>query len=1059
MAEKPTMESMNTGQFRVLCRAAAWAACAWFGACAALCAGDLDPALVGQWPGYGGGQAVSVAVAGNRAYVTTQDPGVSYRASLQVFDIGGPAKPNPVGGRDLAMEIGYVAVSGNYAYVSGRHGSGTNWVAALDVIDISNPSHPRLVGWCDMEDGSVWRVAVSGNHAYLAGNVYDATGDSRCGLRVIDVSNPAKPQLVGWHDWEGVPYDVAVSGNHAYLSGWRPSGTNGVEALEVIDISTPAQPQRVAVLECLYGQQLAVSGLYAYVSGSRAIGTNYLSGLEVIDLSIPTAPRLVARYDREGIAACSAVSGNYAVVSGDWQKGDASESALLVIDISSPASPQQVGYLTNMTGWDMALSGNSACLVGRDFGLQMIDISDPVNPQLAGGYRTAYIRLGNLEVVGRYAYVPDGDRVHVLDISQPATPQRVGGLDIVGEAGLSSLVAIRGDYACVTGSRYVDGSPASVLQVIDIRDPPKPHLLGHYELEAWPGGLGMSGHYAYITVSGIWDGTNYLGGNLGVIDITDPAHPQRVGKCELHWPHGLAVSGEYAYVAAGSALQVIDISNPANPWRAGGYATPGEIGDVAVSGEYAYATVGDWSEGTRYHPASLWSIDISNPPRPQPIGQCDIGSYAGLVVVSGAYAYADGGALRVIDISRPAALQRLGSYSYVTGVAVAGNYAYVTDGEDLKVVELLRTANPQRVGRDDTGEACALNVTVSDHYAFVAETIDSAPRLRVVDVANPASPQRLGGLDGMNGLLAVWGHYAFAVDSNTGLKLLDISNPADMRTVVAMGGGASAVAVSGNYAFVARADWLGGLQVFDMSDPAHPLQVGALGGIGADHVALSGNHAFVAGSWQEGADWKSGLVAIDVSDPTHPQRVGTLVGIQAMDVVVSGNHAFVSGAWAEDGVRKQGLMVIDISNPASPQRVGGYDAGTWVNGVAVSGTYAYLAEGGGLEVIDVSDPANPRRIGGNGAMYPYDVAVAGRQVFVAAGLDGLVILEMLPFFKSISHDEAGLQLSWEGFGAATLQRTTELTNPDWQDMLGSERLNRVTLPIWSGNEFFRLVKQ
>ena len=41
-------------------------------------------------------------------------------------------------------------------------------------------------------------------------------------------------------------------------------------------------------------------------------------------------------------------------------------------------------------------------------------------------------------------------------------------------------------------------------------------------------------------------------------------------------------------------------------------------------------------------------------------------------------------------------------------------------------------------------------------------------------------------------------------------------------------------------------------------------------------------------------------------------------------------------------------------------RVGGYDTSGSALGVALSGNYAYVADGGaGLQVIDVSNPANP----------------------------------------------------------------------------------------------------
>ena len=51
----------------------------------------------------------------------------------------------------------------------------------------------------------------------------------------------------------------------------------------------------------------------------------------------------------------------------------------------------------------------------------------------------------------------------------------------------------------------------------------------------------------------------------------------------------MAVAGNYAYVADEVAgLQVIDISNPANPQRVGGYDTAGGAAGVAVAGNYAY---------------------------------------------------------------------------------------------------------------------------------------------------------------------------------------------------------------------------------------------------------------------------------------------------------------------------------------------------------------------------------------------------------------------------------------------------------------------------------------
>ena len=77
----------------------------------------------------------------------------------------------------------------------------------------------------------------------------------------------------------------------------------------------------------------------------------------------------------------------------------------------------------------------------------------------------------------------------------------------------------------------------------------------------------------------------------------------------------------------------------------------------------------------------------------------------------------------------------------------------------------------------------------------------------------------------------------------------------------------------------------------------------------------------------------------------------------AMGVAVSGNYAYVADGSA-------GLQVIDVSNLANPQRVGGYNTSGDAYIVAVSGNYAYVADrAAGLQVIDVSNPANPQWVG------------------------------------------------------------------------------------------------
>ena len=68
---------------------------------------------------------------------------------------------------------------------------------------------PELVGSLPAVVGAS-SVAVAGAYAYVA--------DREGGLRVVDVSNPAAPVEVGFHDTPGEAYSVAESGGYVHLA-------------------------------------------------------------------------------------------------------------------------------------------------------------------------------------------------------------------------------------------------------------------------------------------------------------------------------------------------------------------------------------------------------------------------------------------------------------------------------------------------------------------------------------------------------------------------------------------------------------------------------------------------------------------------------------------------------------------------------------------------------------------------------------------------------------------------------------------------------------------------
>ena len=597
--------------------------------------GNLDPVLVGQWPGYLRGPANAVAVSGLVAYVTQGDAG------MQVIDVSNPANPVRVGGYDTSGNAREVAVSGHYAYVA----DGGN---GLQVINVSNPTSPVRVGGYDTSDYA-YGVAVSSNYAYVA--------DGGNGLQVIEVSDPANPVRVGVYDTSGYAYGVAVSGNYVYVA-------DSSAGLQIIDVSNPKRPGRAGGYSSGDAYGVAVSSNYAYV----ADGGN---GLQVIEVSDPANPVRVGVYDTSGCAYGVAISGNYVYVAD-------SGAGLQIIDVSNPKRPVRAGgYDSSRDAAGVAVSGTYA-YVADYAGLQVIDVSNPAAPEIAGRFDTGGYAYG-LAVSGNYACLADGGAgLQLIDILEPANPKRVSRIETDETV---EAVAVLGTYAYTVGYSWNPeaGVNRSGFQVVDISMPKAPRLLSRFEADGHVAqDVAVSGDYAYWALTR-WDEVSQRDvTRFEVLDISSPSNPVRVGGLEADGYVGdIAVSGNHAYMVLPSRLQVIDVSSPANPRKVGVWETSSyDCMGVALSGSYAFIAAGG---------GGLQVLDVSNPVDPRWVGNCLTDGWARGVAVAGGYAFIANGwaGVRVIDISNPLLPQWVGdcdSSGEATAVAASGDQILLADG-------------------------------------------------------------------------------------------------------------------------------------------------------------------------------------------------------------------------------------------------------------------------------------------------------------------------------------------------------------------------------------------
>jgi hypothetical protein len=151
------------------------------------------------------------------------------------------------------------------------------------------------------------------------------------------------------------------------------------------------------------------------------------------------------------------------------------------------------------------------------------------------------------------------------------------------------------------------------------------------------------------------------------------------------------------------------------------------------------------------------------------------------VAISGGYAYvADGiDGLRIINITSPASPTEVGFFDtpgYAWGVAVAGAYAYLVDGEGLHIINIANPARPSPVGTFDILQD-AKDIVVVDNYAYVADFEQSA---YVINIANPANPTEAGLYRTTPGYpegVAVAGDYVYVAEGFAGMQVLRFIRP------------------------------------------------------------------------------------------------------------------------------------------------------------------------------------------------------------------------------------------------------------------------------------------
>jgi len=523
------------------------------------------------------------------------------------------------------------------------------------------------------------------------------------------------------------------------------------------------------------------------------------------------------------------------------------------------------------------------------------------------------------------------------------------------------------------------------LKIMDISNPARPNIIGKVDNITAKYCAAGNG-YAYVAA---------FGDGLIIVNISNPREPEIIGGIDTGTAFSVAVLGYFVFVADYSGLVIVDVHDPLQPEIIPHSLDLDSCEDIEIKENYAYIASTDFMSDHFFN-----VVDISDPHNPVLEDSVEILNLMG-VEIEGDYAYlpsyAYNGGLIIYDISDPSNIEMKGQVliENIQDVAVNGNFAYVTSYvtssyHHLKIVDIHDPTTPQVISSVELYEP--MKVAAIGNFAYVCDNISG---LVIVDASIPTEPEvtfyyKIEWIQSVK----IAGNYAYFACREEGMYIADISNPPLPKIIGQFDDQyymtISAVDVANNYAYLVEL-FPGDLSIVDITNPSKPIEISRLYmGSVAWNIVVEGSYAFIPTE-------SNGLKIVDISDPYNPQIKSSTYWGWTYDLVIDGDYAYVSFSSSAYGF----MNVFDISDVTNPERVGYYDS-YFGRGIDKQNNYVYLAHFEPcrfIDIIDVSDPTAPVGVAiAYTTHMAVDVDVQGNYAYIAgfepAGGGGLEVVDI-----------------------------------------------------------------
>jgi hypothetical protein len=251
----------------------------------------------------------------------------------------------------------------------------------LEVLDVSNPASPVNVDTY-IQGASIYRIIVKDDLAYLS------CGPD--GLQIVNISDPHNVAYVSHLNWTYTqnPESTAqmeIVGNYLYVCDVD-------DDFKVINVTDPFNP--IMIGSCFFSSSalgVAVKDNFAYIGA-------WNNRLVTVNITDPTDPQVTAD-NYSPISYSIGVQVKYGLVYvADWENG------IHIYDLTNPDVPTFVKTISMEKLRDIYIFWQYAFVSDSDFGLRVFNLHDPLNPVLEntysnGGYTSRVIVYEELTLV------------------------------------------------------------------------------------------------------------------------------------------------------------------------------------------------------------------------------------------------------------------------------------------------------------------------------------------------------------------------------------------------------------------------------------------------------------------------------------------------------------------------------------------------------------------------------------------------------------------------------------------------------------------------------------